>query len=157
MEPVIRQGTVDDAEALLGLFREYHRELLPFGMNYELNEEALPRVLQTKLRSRLILTLVAEDSAGRLKGFVFCSIRRLPPEYLCGGETHVGYLDELYVTPDCRGTPCAGKMYDYAEEWLKEQGMSMIEFQHLSKNKKVMEHWSNHGLIPVGYLYCKQL
>ena len=56
MEYAIRPAAAEDLPRLLELYRDYFRGLLDRGMNYELNEETLPRVLETRIRSRLILT-----------------------------------------------------------------------------------------------------
>ena len=157
MDLVIRQGTAEDLSALLRLYRDYHNGLLEVGMNYDLNEETLPRVMENRLRSRLILTAVAEDKAGELCGFVFCSILRLAPEYTCRGEASVGYLNDLYVAPEARHQGLARKLTEYAEVWLKEQDVSVMELQVLGKNEKARAFWEKQGMEPIGTLCCKYL
>lgn len=157
MELTIRQGNTEDLQALLGLYREYHQGLLDVGMNYDLNEEVLPRVMENRIRSRLILTAVAEDEKGMLCGFVFCSILRLAPEYLCRGESSVGYLNDLYVAPSARHQGLAQKLTAYAESWLKEQGVDIMELQVLGKNANAQEFWKKQGMEPIGTLCCKYL
>lgn len=157
MELTIRQGTAEDLSELLRLYRDYHRGLLEVGMNYDLNEETLPRVMENRLRSRLILTAVAENGAGELCGFVFCSILRLAPEYICRGESSVGYLNDLYVAPAARHQGLAQKLTQYAENWLKEQDVSIMELQVLGKNTKAREFWEKQGMEPIGTLCCKYL
>lgn len=157
MELTIRQGTAEDLPELLRLYRDYHQGLLAVGMNYDLNEETLPRVMENRLRSRLILTAVAENGAGELCGFVFCSILRLAPEYVCRGESSVGYLNDLYVAPAARHQGLAQKLTQYAENWLKEQDISVMELQVLGKNAKAREFWEKQGMEPIGTLCCKYL
>ena len=157
MELTVRQGTAEDLEQLLRLYHDYHNGLLEVGMNYDLNEETLPRVMQNRLRSRLVLTAVAEDAAGELQGFVFCSILRLAPEYTCRGEASVGYLNDLYVVPAARGQGLARKLTAYAENWLREQEVSVMELQVLGKNENAQEFWKKQGMEPIGLLCCKYL
>ena len=157
MELTVRQGTAEDLEQLLRLYHDYHNGLLEVGMNYDLNEETLPRVMQNRLRSRLVLTAVAEDGEGNLQGFVFCSILRLAPEYTCRGEASVGYLNDLYVAPAARGQGLARKLTAYAENWLREQEVSVMELQVLGKNEKAQEFWKKQGMEPIGLLCCKYL
>ena len=157
MELTVRQGTAEDLEQLLRLYHDYHKGLLEVGMNYDLNEETLPRVMQNRLRSRLVLTAVAEDGEGNLQGFVFCSILRLAPEYTCRGEASVGYLNDLYVAPGARGQGLARKLTAYAENWLREQEVSVMELQVLGKNEKAQEFWKKQGMEPIGLLCCKYL
>ena len=157
MELTVRQGTAEDLEQLLRLYHDYHNGLLEVGMNYDLNEETLPRVMQNRLRSRLVLTAVAEDGEGNLQGLVFCSILRLAPEYTCRGEASVGYLNDLYVAPAARGQGLARKLTAYAENWLREQEVSVMELQVLGKNEKAQEFWKKQGMEPIGLLCCKYL
>ena len=157
MELNIRQGTAEDLEQLLRLYHDYHNGLLEVGMNYDLNEETLPRVMQNRLRSRLVLTAVAENESGVLQGFVFCSILRLAPEYTCRGEASVGYLNDLYVAPEARRHGLAQKLTAYAENWLREQEVSVMELQVLGKNEKAQEFWKKQGMEPIGLLCCKYL
>ena len=157
MELTIRQGTAEDLDQLLRLYHDYHEGLLDVGMNYDLNEEALPRVMQTRLRSRLILTAVAEDEKGNLQGFVFCSILRLAPEYLCRGESSVGYLNDLYVAPNARHQGLARKLTAYAESWLREQDVKVMELQVLGKNENAQQYWKQQAMEPIGILCCKYL
>lgn len=157
MKLTIRQGTAEDLQALLVLYRAYHKGLLDVGMNYDLNEETLPRVMENRLRSRLILTAVAENEAGELCGFVFCSILRLAPEYLCRGESSVGWLNDLYVAPNARHQGLAQKLTAFAEQWLKEQGISTMELQVLGRNTSAREFWSKQGMEPIGTVCCKYL
>ena len=157
MELTIRQGTAEDLDQLLRLYHDYHEGLLDVGMNYDLNEEALPRVMQTRLRSRLILTAVAEDEKGNLQGFVFCSILRLAPEYLCRGESSVGYLNDLYVAPNARHQGLAQKLTAYAESWLREQDVKVMELQVLGKNEHAQQYWKQQAKEPIGILCCKYL
>ena len=157
MEWNIRQGTAEDLEQLLALYHDYHQDLLEVGMNYDLNEENLSRVMQNRLRSRLILTAVAEDEQGSLQGFVFCSILRLAPEYLCRGEASVGYLNDLYVAPKARRRGLAQRLTDYAENWLREQEVSVMELQVLGKNEKAQSYWKKQGMETIGFLCCKYL
>lgn len=157
MELTVRPGKPEDLPALLSLYREYHKGLLEVGMNYELNEENLPRVMENRLRSRLILTAVAEDEKGVLHGFVFCSILRLAPEYLCRSESSVGWLNDLYVAPDARHQGLAQKLTAFAENWLKEQGVSTMELQVLGKNENARAFWEKQGLMPIGTVCCKYL
>lgn len=157
MELTIRPGTTEDLSRLLTLYGDYHRGLLEVGMNYDLNEQQLPRVMENRLRSRLILTAVAEDEAGELQGFVFCSILRLAPEYVCRGETSVGYLNDLYVAPAARHQGLAGRLTAYAEQWLRSQEVSVMELQVLGQNQAAQQFWKQQGMEPIGLLCCKYL
>ena len=155
MEYAIRPAAAEDLPRLLELYRDYFRGLLDRGMNYELNEETLPRVLETRIRSRLILTAVATSPDGSLCGFVFCSILRLSPEYLCAGASSVGFLNDLYVAPSARHQGMAGALAAYAENWLREQGIGVMELNFLTGNDAARDFWEQRGMEPVAVV-CKK-
>ena len=157
MEDVIRAAVEGDLPQLLELYRPYHQELLGLGMNYDLQEEALPRVLEARIRSRLILAAVAEGEGGVLQGFVFCSILRLSPEYACGGKTSVGFLNDLYVAPDARRRGLARRLTAFAEQWLRDNGMDVMELQYLPGNAAARDYWTGMGMKPVAIVCSKSL
>lgn len=157
MDITIRQAREEDLPQLLALYRSYHQGLLSCGMNYDLNDEALPRVLQTRIRSRLILTAVAEDAGGALLGFVFCSILRLSPEYLCQGAASVGFLNDLYVSPAARRQGLARRLTAFAETWLQENGINVMQLQILPGNAAAQAYWASHGMTPVATVCSKTL
>ena len=155
MEYEIREARGEDLPALLALYRPYHQELMEKGMNYSLHEEALPRVLENRIRSRLTLTAVATSLDGSLCGFVFCSILRLSPEYLCAGASSVGFLNDLYVAPSARHQGMAGALAAYAENWLREQGIGVMELNFLTGNDAARDFWEQRGMEPVAVV-CKK-
>lgn len=155
MEYTIRPAAAEDLPRLLDLYRAYFRGLLERGMNYELNEETLPRVLETRIRSRLILTAVAEDETGALLGFVFCSILRLSQEFLCRGQGSVGFLNDLYVDPAARRQGLARRLTAYAEDWLRENGIETLELQVLPGNAEARAYWDRQCMTPVA-IWCSK-
>ena len=157
MAYAIRPAVEEDLSALLALYRAYHQELKGFGMNYDLREENLEKVFQVRIKSRLILTAVAEDESGALSGFVFCSILRLGQEYLCDGAASVGYLNDLYVAPDARRQALAARLSAYAEGWLRENGVTAMELQVLGQNRSGQAFWAKQGMQPIGMLCYKPL
>ena len=118
---------------------------------------ALWEALTAAVKSPVILTAVAEDEKGNLQGFVFCSILRLAPEYLCRGESSVGYLNDLYVAPNARHQGLAQKLTAYAESWLREQDVKVMELQVLGMNENAQQYWKQQAMEPIGILCCKYL
>ena len=153
----IRPAVEDDLSALLALYYAYHEDLTAFGMNYDINHEQVERVLSVRIRSKLILTLVAEDENGALVGFVFCSILRLSNEYLCEGSSSIGYINDLYVAPQARRVHLADRLYSAAEDWLRENGIPACEYQIFHSNEACRSLVSAHGPKPIGTLYYKVL
>ncbi len=154
MAITIREATTDDIDGLTALYGEYFEELRPMGMYYTLDMATLPDVLSTRIRSRLVLTAVAEDGTG-LRGFVICTLSRLGREYKCEGSRFIGTMNELYVAADVRRRGVAGRLCDYGEAWLRERGAPGVQFQILRGNGASAELWRKRGADPVGTLYYK--
>ena len=153
----LREATEADLPALLALYQDYHRELQSFGMPYELRQDTLEQVFSLRIRSRLILTAVAQQEDGTLSGFVFCSILRLANEYLCEGCGSVGYLNDLYVIPALRRQGLALELTGMAEDWLRAREIPTMQLQVLQNNPAAHRYWQRAGMGPVGTLYDKKL
>ena len=95
MAYTIREAAEEDLDRLTALYRDYFADLKACGMNFDLRAENLPRVLQARVRSHLLLAAVAESEDGTAAGFAFASVLRLGAEYSCGGAASVGYINEL--------------------------------------------------------------
>ena len=153
----LREATEADLPALLELHQDYHRELQSFGMPYDLKPGGLEEALRLRIRSRLILTAVAQGEDGGLAGFVVCSILRLANEYLCEDCGSVGYLNDLYVIPALRRQGLALKLTGMAEDWLREREIPTMQLQVLQNNPAAHRYWQRVGMGPVGTLYDKKL
>ena len=92
-----------------------------------------------------------------LLGFVFCSILRLSPEYLCQGAASVGFLNDLYVSPAARRQGLARRLTAFAETWLQENGINVMQLQILPGNAAAQAYWSGHGMTPVATICSKTL
>ena len=61
MELHVTQATLEDAEALSGLFLRYIRELENYEMEYTLMESTLLSTIQSRIKSRMTLAAVAKE------------------------------------------------------------------------------------------------
>ena len=157
MEFVIRDAREEELDALLALFRSYYRELEGYGMNYELDEAQLPDVLRARVKSRLLLAAVAEGADRKLAGFVFCSISRLGREYRCRGKNSVGFLQELYVVPEARRLGLAGRLVDYARNWLLGNEIRTMSLEVLCGNGAGLAFWKRQGFVPAAAVCYQDL
>ncbi len=151
----VRSAAEEDLDALLALYVSYFRELETFGMPFTLDRDALPGVLRAKIKSRLILAAVAEGD-GKLAGFCFCAISRLPKERRWRGEASAGFLEELYVVPEARRRGLASRLTDFAREWLRENQIGMITLEVLHGNPEGLAFWKKQGFAPVAAV-CQQI
>ena len=157
MAYTIREAAPEDLDALTALYQTYFADLKACGMNFDLRAENLPRVLQARIRSHLLLAAVAEAEDGAIAGFVFGSILRLGAEYSCGGAGSIGYVNELYITPAARRQGLSRRLVDFCEDWLRGQGVTAVQAQVLAGNGAAHAMWQACGMTPVGTLYEKKL
>ncbi len=153
----IRPALPADLDSLEKLYQEYHRELEPWGVNCTLNPVQLPRVLEARIKSGLIFSEVAEAEDGTLCGFVFCSVSRLGREFLCEGCDSIGCLNDLYVAPAVRRQGLADRLCDRAEDWLRSNGIPVMQLQVLLRNEAAQAFWRKRGMEPLSNLQFKSM
>ena len=157
MAYIIREASQEDLDSLTALYQDYFADLKACGMNFDLRAENLPRVLQARIRSHLLLAAVAESEDGAIAGFVLGSILRLSAEYSCGGAASIGYINELYVVPAARRQGLSRRLADFCEAWLRGQGVTAVQAQVLTGNSAARAMWQERGMAPVSTTYEKKL
>ena len=157
MTYAIREAVSEDLDALIALYPTYFAGLKTCGLSFDLMAENLPRVLEARIRSRMLLAAVAEAEDGAIAGFAFASLLRLSAECTCGGAASVGYINELYVTPAARRQGLSRRLADFCEDWLRGQGVTAVQAQVLTGNGAARAMWQARGMAPIGAIYEKKL
>ena len=155
MELHVTQATLEDAEALSGLFLRYIRELENYEMEYTLTESTLLSTIQSRIKSRMTLAAVAKEGEN-LIGFLFCTISRLSG-YSYEGSPLFGYISDTYVLPEYRGRRVAAMLTDMATDWLRENEVGYVELKVLESNEKAHRFWSGQGFKPTTRVYGMKL
>ena len=76
---------------------------------------------------------LAYSDAGEAQGLVEIALRS---DYVNGTDSSpVGFLEGLYVAPDCRRQGIARLLVEKAQQWAREQGCSEIASDALLENK----------------------
>ena len=150
----VRPAAEEDLPQLEALFLTYYGLLEERGMPYSLEREALGGVLKARLKSRMFHVLAAERD-GKIGGFLICSILRLGSEYRCEGQGVIGYINEIYASPACRG---AGRqMLAAAEDWLREQGVASVEANTLWENREARRFFQGNQYGETAVVFKKKL
>lgn len=152
MACIIRTADVSDLSALTQLYLAYSAELQKCGLQYEINVEEVPAVLNARIKSKLFFVGVAQCD-GKVEGFIICSIARISREYLCEGSGQVGYVNDVYVSPAMRRTGCAIALLDAAKAWLKECGVNALQLEVLSGNTSGKAFWEKIGSREIATFY----
>jgi len=111
----IRPYRDSDLDAVVELFTASVHELAAGHYDARQREAWAPRPWDaTAWRTRLshLVTLVAEDGASRLAGFVAC--------------TDTGHVDLLFVAPSHHGRGVARRLYERAEDALAARGVTEL-------------------------------
>ena len=150
----IRPAAEEDLPALEALFLTYYQLLEERGMPYTLDRDALGGVLKARLKSRMFHVLAAEKN-GVVGGFLICSILRLGSEYRCEGQSVMGYINEIYASPACRGA--GRRMLAAAEDWLREQGVASVEANTLWNNQEARAFFQGSRYGETAVVFKKKL
>lgn len=150
----IRNAASEDLDVLVSMYKDYFGDLKACGITYELCGEKLAGVIETRIRSRLVLAAAAEDGAGTVIGFVYCSILRIGNEFLCNGSSSVGFINDIYVSEPARGQGVAAALLEYARQWLLDMDITAMEAQILTGNAASKAFFKKHGFGETGSRYA---
>lgn len=152
----VRAGTPEDLEVLLPLYSALYRELRGFGLAFELDPDGLRSSLSAMLGSRRCLVAVAETE-GVPVGFLSAGVLRMDRKLSFHGQSVLGMIHDLYLTPERRGTGLARRLLDCAEDWLAGQGAALVECQVVEGNGPGRAFWARQGYAPVSTTHSKVL
>jgi ribosomal protein S18 acetylase RimI-like enzyme len=155
-EWMIRRMEERDLTAVAELYREMYREQKNFGMVMDFNEEAVSDMLAVQLKSRFFVSLVLEGETG-VRGFAVGSLMKTPTKYKLAGQTMIGFVQDVYVTPDARQGGAGARLVNALEAAFAEQGVSYVELHVLEGNEVGQRFWEKGGYRPVIRVMYKHL
>lgn len=155
-EFLYREAVSEDLQSLVSLYLDYGTELKEFGLQYDIDPQALPEVIAARIKSRLFFVGVAENR-GQIAAFVFGSVLRLGREYICDGSGSIGYINDLYVQRDYRRSACGSQLLVLAEDWFRAKDIATVEIKVLSKNSGGLGFWQQQNFAETGYFLVKTL
>ena len=109
----------NDLTKIYELTRIVKKQMEFLGSKHSL--EKIKCAIENALKTNRAVFFLKLSKDGEIIGFAFGNI--------CSGlETGADYLwiNELYVSPDCRKQGIAGEIYEYIEKWAKEVKISYI-------------------------------
>jgi ribosomal protein S18 acetylase RimI-like enzyme len=143
---MIRTATPDDLPALgrLGalLMRTHYafdpHRFLPPGDNPEAGYASF---LETELREPDVAILVAERD-GQVVGYVYAGLEPLSWKELRGPA---GFIHDIVVADDARGTGVARELTAAAVEWLRPQGAPRVMLWTAAQNQRAQRLFDAAG------------
>lgn len=139
MSAKIRKFGEHDVDGLCRLWGEFARMREGLTHSKILNEDAADYFFAYAtglLQRKDTLTLVAEDDAGQLVGYLIANKQRRPPIYR---HTKVAYLSDAYVTEAHRGHGVLRGFMAELQKWSRSEGITAIDVQLFQENKDAQE------------------
>lgn len=147
----IREGQVEDAEALLAIYAPYvEHTAITFEYEVPTPEEFAERIRQTKKQ----YPYLAAEQDGKLLGYAYAGQFHAREAYAWAVET------SIYVAEDCKHMGIGGRLHAALEEALKSQGFLNMnaciayvpkEDEYLTNNS--VEFHAHLGYRMVGQFY----
>jgi ribosomal protein S18 acetylase RimI-like enzyme len=143
---LIRKATTGDLEALgrLGaLLMRTHYEFDPqrFLAPGDDPEDGYAWFLETQLREPDVVLLVAEQET-RVVGYVYAGLEPLSWKELRGPA---GFIHDIVVADDARGTGVARQLIGAAVEWLRRRGAPRVMLWTAAQNERAQHLFNAAG------------
>ena len=130
---------------------EYLNQLVK-GKSVKANkEEVLKRILLTLVQTGEGQIFVAVHD-GEHAGYCLATKKVYPVE----DPSLSGCINGIYVKPEFRRQKLGLKLYQAAESWFKQDGISYIELYHMINDPKAVGFWKACGYTPV-QLNCMKI
>jgi ribosomal protein S18 acetylase RimI-like enzyme len=100
--------------------------------------------------------LIAEDGS-RFLGLVACVVARDDAVQETADSNVHGYITDIYVVPDRRGSGLAQALLQAAEDHLAPTGVSRVRINVLAANAMARRAYEKHGFEPYEVMYEKRL
>jgi ribosomal protein S18 acetylase RimI-like enzyme len=112
--------------------------------------------LQLAVAAQSGAILVAED-AGRFLGLVACVVEQDDEVQETADSNVHGYITDIYVIPERRGSGLAQALLQAAEAHLAPTGASRVRINVLAANAMARRAYEKYGFAPYEVMYEKRL
>jgi len=103
-------------------------------------------VVQNRVHSHHGIILVA-DNAGTRVGWLF-AYEEEAEVFIAPDERRHGFLAEIYVVPEARGTGVGRALIEKCEEWSKGRGHKSMTINVLAHNHRAIRAYEGTGYAP---------
>jgi GNAT superfamily N-acetyltransferase len=156
---VIRPYRETDRAAVIAAeidLQEYERTLHDTRLPGAAVMEAYVDRLQREVAAQAGAILVAEDS-GRFLGLVACLVVRDDAVQETADSNVHGYVTDIYVVPEWRGSGLAQALLQAAEDQLAPTGVSRLRINVLAANARARRAYEKGGFAAYEVMYEKRL
>ncbi|MEG1633449.1 MAG: GNAT family N-acetyltransferase [Oscillospiraceae bacterium] len=156
MGTTIRPAAEGDIDALLALYGSLYDTLRGFGLPFELSPHELRQILAVMVKSKLCRLLIAEEN-GETLGFISAAVTRMDRKLRFEGGNLIGTVNDICVSPACRGTGLAARLLSEAEDWFRASGAAVAECDILCGNLPAQGFWRKQGYTELALVSYKVL
>jgi L-amino acid N-acyltransferase YncA len=153
---VIRKAQETDCGALLELYRDLYGTLNGLGLPFDLQPEELAGILPVMLKAKLCCIGVAEEE-GRILGFVSAGINRMDRKLQYTDQVLLGIINDIYVSPALRGKGVSAELLGFAEEWLRQNEVKLVECCVIMENRPSDAFFKKNGYRDLSRVLYKTL
>ena len=114
------------------------------------SEQAYIELLQNNKK----ICLIAEEK-DIVVGFCFASIKQIQND--CMIEQQIGYIESLYVIPECRNNGFGKELLQYVEKTLAGLDIKYLNLVVWDFNKKAIEFYENMRFVSQRRMYTKKI
>lgn len=142
---MIRRASVNDVDKILEILKQVnyvHHIIRPdiFKLGTKYSNEELKKIINDDLRP----IFVYEEK--EVMGYIFCIVEKTNNPML--NDIKTLYIDDLCVDEKYRGSGIGKKLYLYAKEFAKENGIYNITLNVWEGNDKAKGFYESLGLKP---------
>ena len=102
-------------------------------------------------------TILIAEEAGRFLGLVACVVEQDDMVQETADSNVHGYITDIYVVPERRGSGLAQALLQVAEAHLSTTGVSRVRINVLAANARARRAYEKHGFEPYEVMYEKRL
>lgn len=152
MNAIIRSAVLDDIIAVAKLQKEFideHAKLYDseFYALSQSSDNEWSCWAEAQLKSGSLGLFIAEKLQNNIVGYVSGWVETRPPIYLL---RNIGYLSNIYVSPDHRKQGIAKSLNSALLDWFKNKGLDYVELGVDSRAKSSVDSWIAMGYSEVG-------
>jgi ribosomal protein S18 acetylase RimI-like enzyme len=136
--------------------QEYERTLHDTRLPGSAVMEAYVDRLQQEVAAQSGAILIAEDG-GRFLGLVACVVAQDDVVQETADSNVYGYISDIYVVPERRGSGLAQALLRAAEAHLEPTGVSRVRINVLAANARARRAYEKYGFEPYEVMYEKRL
>jgi ribosomal protein S18 acetylase RimI-like enzyme len=143
-EVQVRRVAAHDLEAVLDLWEEmmnYHARLDRRFQPTVDAREAFRETLQQWAADESKRVLVAEQQ-GNVVGYIIGHLAENPPIFEL---RHYAHVSDICVMPDCRRRGVGRKLFSALRNWLRGQGLSVVQLSVAGRNTVSQAFWREMG------------